>query len=279
MSRDELTALAAREVADALPGARGAALLRATVVREKQATFSLAPGQPARPGTRTPIEGLFLAGDWIDTGLPGTIESAVVSGHRAASNAIADSDCDDLIAAVRAIEHSGIIAGRLDSASSINRNQQSAFMKSIIVHYQEIALKGNNRPWFIARLARNLRRGDERTSACARCASSWGGSRSCSDTAPTGTRSGIASRGCSASRTSRRPDARRSTWTRSRAAILEDLGDRTARTFRVSARRADKRFPLTSPEIEREVGGRIKEARGWHVDSRRIPSSRSTSRR
>ena len=37
-------------------------------------------------------------------------------------------------------------------------------------------------------------------------------------------------------------------------------------TFRVSARRADKRFPLTSPEIEREVGGRIKEARGWTVD-------------
>ena len=31
-------------------------------------------------------------------------------------------------------------------------------------------------------------------------------------------------------------------------------------------RRADKRFPLTSPQIEREVGGRIKEARGWHVD-------------
>src|SRR4026209_522302 len=30
-------------------------------------------------------------------------------------------------------------------------------MKSVVVHYQEIALKGNNRPWFIARLARNLR--------------------------------------------------------------------------------------------------------------------------
>ncbi len=30
-------------------------------------------------------------------------------------------------------------------------------MKSIVVHYQEIALKGNNRPWFIARLVRNLR--------------------------------------------------------------------------------------------------------------------------
>src|SRR2546425_9760457 len=31
-------------------------------------------------------------------------------------------------------------------------------------------------------------------------------------------------------------------------------------------RRSDKRFPLTSPQIEREVGGRIKEAKGWRVD-------------
>ena len=30
-------------------------------------------------------------------------------------------------------------------------------MTSIVVHYQEIALKGNNRPWFVSRLARNLR--------------------------------------------------------------------------------------------------------------------------
>ena len=37
-------------------------------------------------------------------------------------------------------------------------------------------------------------------------------------------------------------------------------------SFRVSARRADKRFPLTSPQVEREIGGRIKEARGWRVD-------------
>ena len=49
-------------------------------------------------------------------------------------------------------------------------------------------------------------------------------------------------------------------------AILRDLGDRSCRTFRVSARRADKRYPLTSPQVEREVGGRIKEARGWTVD-------------
>jgi squalene-associated FAD-dependent desaturase len=76
---------AAREVAEALPGARHATLLRGTVVREKRATFSLAPGQPPRPRPETPIEGLVLAGDWIDTGLPGTIESAVMSGHTAAN--------------------------------------------------------------------------------------------------------------------------------------------------------------------------------------------------
>src|SRR5687767_2312056 len=48
--------------------------------------------------------------------------------------------------------------------------------------------------------------------------------------------------------------------------ILEDLGDRQTESFRVSARRADKRFPLTSPQMEREIGWRIKEARGWRVE-------------
>jgi squalene-associated FAD-dependent desaturase len=80
----ELIELATREVAAALPRARTAAVLRGTVVREKQATFSLTPGQPSRPPMTTPLKGFLLAGDWTDTGLPGTIESAVVSGHRAA---------------------------------------------------------------------------------------------------------------------------------------------------------------------------------------------------
>ncbi len=85
---DVLVERAAREVADALPGARAATLVRGTVIREKRATFSLAPGQPPRPGVQTPLRGLFLAGDWIDTGLPGTIESAVLSGHMAAGAVI-----------------------------------------------------------------------------------------------------------------------------------------------------------------------------------------------
>lgn len=75
---------ARNELAAALPGAGSATLLRASTVREKRATFSLAPGQPARPGPVTAVPGLLLAGDWTDTGLPATIEGAVVSGHRAA---------------------------------------------------------------------------------------------------------------------------------------------------------------------------------------------------
>jgi hydroxysqualene dehydroxylase len=83
-SNEQLIALAHGELLEALPIARSARVVRATVIRERQATFSLAPGEPARPATETRIPGLYLAGDWIETGLPATIESAVRSGHRAA---------------------------------------------------------------------------------------------------------------------------------------------------------------------------------------------------
>jgi tRNA uracil 4-sulfurtransferase len=137
-------------------------------------------------------------------------------------------------------------------------------VRSIVVHYQEIALKGNNRPWFIARLVRNLREatadlGVRQVSALmgrievkladdsdwqavrARVADVFGiGNFAQAGRAPLDV-DAIASR------------------------ILADLGDRNPASFRVSARRADKRFPLTSPQIEREVGGRIKEAKNWLV--------------
>lgn len=87
LTNEELIARAYDEMLDALPAVRSASLVRATVVREPRATFSLAPGQPARPQVVTPVRGLYLAGDWIDTGLPATIESAVRSGHLAADRA------------------------------------------------------------------------------------------------------------------------------------------------------------------------------------------------
>jgi uncharacterized protein with NAD-binding domain and iron-sulfur cluster len=89
LANHELIARAHAELLDAMPAIRAAALRRATVVREPRSTFSLAPGQPRRPPTATPVRGLFLAGDWIDTGLPATIESAVRSGHRAAEAVLA----------------------------------------------------------------------------------------------------------------------------------------------------------------------------------------------
>src|SRR3954471_2090144 len=86
-SNAEIIDIALAELRAALPAARDAVVRRAIAVREKSATFSVAHGLPARPGTRTALPGLLLAGDWIDTGLPATIESAVVSGHAAAAAA------------------------------------------------------------------------------------------------------------------------------------------------------------------------------------------------
>jgi uncharacterized protein with NAD-binding domain and iron-sulfur cluster len=79
--------MALGEIREVLPLARSAQLKKSVAVREKRSTFSLAPGAPPRPETRTAIEGFLLAGDWIETGLPATIESAVISGRLAAEYA------------------------------------------------------------------------------------------------------------------------------------------------------------------------------------------------
>lgn len=138
-------------------------------------------------------------------------------------------------------------------------------MKSLVVHYQEIALKGKNRPWFITRLVHNLRTavkglGVREVRALMGRIEIVIGPDSDYETVRdrVATVFGVAN----FARAGRTPlDIDRIT-----EAILGDLGPGDPASFRVSARRADKRFPMTSPEIEREVGGRIKEARGWHVD-------------
>ncbi len=61
---------------------------RVRIVKEKRATFAQTPAAlPKRAPVRTQLANLYLAGDWTDTGLPATIESAVRSGHAAAAAA------------------------------------------------------------------------------------------------------------------------------------------------------------------------------------------------
>ncbi len=80
-----LAATALRELKRLLPAAAVARCVRSVVVREPRASFSIAPGSPPRPAAVSSVRGLFIAGDWTDTGLPATIEGAVLSGHRAAA--------------------------------------------------------------------------------------------------------------------------------------------------------------------------------------------------
>jgi squalene-associated FAD-dependent desaturase len=76
-------------LSDLLPGARAARVERFFITREYAATFRAAPGVGAlRPGPRSSLAGLVLAGAWTDTGWPGTLESAVRSGHAAAREAL-----------------------------------------------------------------------------------------------------------------------------------------------------------------------------------------------
>ena len=138
-------------------------------------------------------------------------------------------------------------------------------MNSIVVHYQELALKGKNRPWFLGRLVRHLRHAVSDLDVTSVRALMGRIEIVLGPSAPVEAVServrhtfGIANFSL-AGRSALDLDA-------IARDILRDLGDRSCRTFRVSARRADKRYPLTSPQVEREVGGRIKDARGWTVD-------------
>ncbi len=84
-SKSEITQLALTELCAFFPRARDAKLLKSTVIKEVNATFSPKPGVDAyRPGARTVWPRLFLAGDWTATGWPATMEGAVRSGYIAA---------------------------------------------------------------------------------------------------------------------------------------------------------------------------------------------------
>ena len=83
--RQEIIDLCLAEVRQALPAAREAVLVKATVIKEAAATFSPQPGVDRwRPRQQTSVSRMFLAGDWTDTGWPATMEGAVRSGYLAA---------------------------------------------------------------------------------------------------------------------------------------------------------------------------------------------------
>ena len=108
-SRQEIIDLCLHEVKQVLPAARDAKLLKATVIKETAATFSPEPGvDRLRPNQQTRIGGMFLAGDWTQTGWPSTMEGAVRSGYLAAEAVLteagtprsflrADLDADGLV--------------------------------------------------------------------------------------------------------------------------------------------------------------------------------------
>jgi thiamine biosynthesis protein ThiI len=138
-------------------------------------------------------------------------------------------------------------------------------MNSIVVHYKELALKGKNRPWFIQMLVRNLKVAlaglhiRAFRSVMGRIEIEMGPETEWEEVRARIARVFGIANFSPANRGPHDFDALAS-------AILEDLGNRETPSFRVSATRADKRLPFTSPTVEREVGGRIKEVKGWHVD-------------
>jgi thiamine biosynthesis protein ThiI len=135
----------------------------------------------------------------------------------------------------------------------------------VVVHYGELSLKGRNRPWFIHTLVRSLR-------------------VTLRDLGPLDVRSLIGRIIVTLPADVDWPEVRArlacvpgvSNFARAYAlpmdvdamaeTIVPHLAGRFAKSFRVTARRADKRFPVASPDMERAIGRRVQEVTGWPVD-------------
>jgi hydroxysqualene dehydroxylase len=89
----ELLSLALDELAYAYPGSEAVKLLDSRVVREPRAFLTMSPGMRVhRPLPQSPFRNLLIGGDWTDTGLPATLESAIVSGTRCAEMILAKKE-------------------------------------------------------------------------------------------------------------------------------------------------------------------------------------------
>jgi tRNA uracil 4-sulfurtransferase len=138
-------------------------------------------------------------------------------------------------------------------------------MTSVVIHYGEIALKGRNRPWFITMLVRSVR-------------------AVLSDLDVVHTRHVLGRievrLGLGAdweevrARLARLPGI--GNFSRARrvapdldaiaAGVMAGIEGLPSTTFRIAARRADKRFPIPTPEVERILGRLVQDRTGWPVD-------------
>ena len=85
LPREDAINLALKELAEFFPVVKEARLIKVALIKEMHATFGVAPGiDSARPAAVSSWPNLFLAGDWVQTGWPSTMESAARSGHLAA---------------------------------------------------------------------------------------------------------------------------------------------------------------------------------------------------
>jgi squalene-associated FAD-dependent desaturase len=92
LPREQAIQQAFDELGEFFPEVKTATLVKAALIKEVRATFGVPPGiDAARPTATSPWPNLFLAGDWIQTGWPSTMESAARSGHIAAETLSASS--------------------------------------------------------------------------------------------------------------------------------------------------------------------------------------------
>jgi squalene-associated FAD-dependent desaturase len=82
LSRAEILAIAVRELMSLFPAFNESQIAHYQIIKERSATYS-AEQESMRPDQQTPIENLLVVGDWTNTGLPSTMESAVKSAHLA----------------------------------------------------------------------------------------------------------------------------------------------------------------------------------------------------
>lgn len=141
-------------------------------------------------------------------------------------------------------------------------------MRSIVIHYNEIALKGRNRPYFMSRLVRNLR---EATAGAGVSFVRVLNGRFELELDPSADIDEVRGRVARVFGVGNFARAGRTGVDLDQIGreILEGLEGREVSSFRIAARRADKRHAMTSVDIERHLGAMVRSARGWKVDLER----------